>query len=127
MDHLIPALSKNLDTVLPIPATNAQITRIIRMALLDNVNTNEVWGTTDIISIEEEHKLTAGEAIARFTLSSMRVFMSEWAHKAGISRERRKIIGRSATECTADVYTRQHRVVVMDIWKETTAKRHLME
>ena len=52
------------------------------------------------------------------TLSGLRVFMPEQAYQAGISRDKRRYLGRWMKEDTADIYTRDHRHVVTAIWEE---------
>jgi hypothetical protein len=65
--------------------------------------------------------LTATEA-KKQTMSGWRVFMPELAYQAGISRDRRRYLGRWLNEDMADHYTREHRTVILDIWKEVLNK-----
>jgi hypothetical protein len=61
--------------------------------------------------------LSAEEAMV-FTLPSLRVWMPDLAYQANISADRRRYLGRWADEKMADTYTREHRVVVSQIWSD---------
>ena len=60
----------------------------------------------------------APEIIAQMTLSGLRVFMADLAYRLQIPRDLRRYIGRWATDSMADVYTRDHRDVVVKIWQQ---------
>ncbi len=61
--------------------------------------------------------LTAEEA-KQFSLPSLRVWMPDLAYQANIPADRRCYLGRWADEKMADTYTREHRVVVKQIWSD---------
>ncbi|CAE8639058.1 unnamed protein product [Polarella glacialis] len=98
MDYLLLMIAKDRTGFIPRPMTNATGLRWIRTVLI---------------------KLGAPNAqVEKLTWPSFRVFFTDWAFQAGISRDRRRYIGRWANEITADTYTREHRAVVCSIWKE---------
>ena len=92
---------------------------------MSTADTSEIWGTTEVGT--KPQQLTAAQVIIRFTLAAMRVFMAEWAYKAGVPRGIRKDIGRWSQEKTSEVYTREHRHNIKKIWDFCVPKRHLME
>jgi hypothetical protein len=100
MEFLLPMVTKDRTGFIRRPMTNAAGLRWIRTALI---------------------RLGAPNAqVEKLTWPSFRVFFADWAFQAGISRDRRRYIGRWASEATADDYTREHRSVVCNIWKEVT-------
>jgi len=125
MDYLLPALTRDGLGFIPRPAKNAQVLSWVKHILADTLQPNEVWGHRE----DEEgiHEMTAPEVINEFTLGAMRVFMAEWAYRAGIPRDLRRYIGRWAKEETADVYTREHRHVITRIWRSCKDKKELMD
>ena len=125
MDYLIPALTSDYTGFIPRPATNAQILAVVRHAMAKVIDPHEIWGTTEVGL--EPQKITAVQATQKFTLAAMRVFMAEWAYKAGVPRDLRRYIGRWASENTSDTYTREHRQIILKIWNQVTPKRDLME
>ncbi|CAE7766703.1 Rbm17 [Symbiodinium sp. CCMP2592] len=62
------------------------------------------------------------EEVKMMTLSSFRVFMPNLAFQMGVPREQRRYLGRWQGDSMADVYTREHRSVVLSIWKEVLSK-----
>ncbi len=48
--------------------------------------------------------------------------MPDLAYRAGVNKDRRRCLGRWAFDNTADVYTREHRTVISDIWAEVLEK-----
>jgi hypothetical protein len=48
--------------------------------------------------------------------------MADLAYQHNISRDKRRYIGRWANESTADIYTRDHRTVICQIWTEVTSR-----
>ncbi|CAE6949120.1 GIP [Symbiodinium sp. CCMP2592] len=64
----------------------------------------------------------AEEEVKMMTLSSFRVFMPNLAFQMGVPREQRRYLGRWQGDSMADVYTREHRSVVLSIWKEVLSK-----
>ena len=120
MDYCIPSLTKDYKGFIPRPATNAQTLAILRHMLAQRVTKTTVWltpvhqteGSDDYVFIGDDDKVHDGRAmtiIAMLTLAALRLFMAEWAYRAGIPRFKRKYIGRWADEKTADTYTREHR------------------
>ncbi|CAE8639227.1 unnamed protein product [Polarella glacialis] len=100
LDYLLPMVTKDRTGFIPRPMANSTGLRWIRTVLT---------------------RLGAPEAqVAKLTWPSFRVFFADWAFQAGITRDRRRYIGRWASEATADEYTREHRSVVCDIWNEVT-------
>ena len=124
-DFLFPALTSDYNGFIPRPATKNQIVSVVRKGLMDMVNAEEIWGTTE--SECETRPMKAYEAISKFTMSSMRVFIPEWAYKAGVSREDRRYIGRWKDDTTPDVYTREHRTKILQIMDKLEDKRNLIE
>ncbi len=57
----------------------------------------------------------------KITLPSLRVFMPDLAYQANISADRRRYLGRWADENMANTYTREHRVVVSQIWPDVVS------
>ena len=53
---------------------------------------------------------------------SFRVFIPDCAFQMGIPRERRMYLGNWLTESTADVYVREKRNVVVEIWGQIAQK-----
>ncbi|CAE8591772.1 unnamed protein product [Polarella glacialis] len=100
LDYLLPMVTKDRTGFIPRPIANSTGLRWIRTVLT---------------------RLGAPEAqVAKLTWPSFRVFFADWAFQARITRDRRRCIGRWASEATADEYTREHRSVVCDIWNEVT-------
>ncbi|CAE8728539.1 unnamed protein product [Polarella glacialis] len=100
LDYLLPMVTKDRTGFIPRPMANSTGLRWIRTVLI---------------------RLGAPEAqVAKLTWPSFRVFFADWAFQAGITRDRRRYIGRWASKATADEYTREHRSVVCDIWNEVT-------
>ena len=56
------------------------------------------------------------------TVSSFRVFMPSLAHQLMIAKERRQYLGTWTEKDTADVYTREHGIVVTCVWREVLEK-----
>ena len=56
------------------------------------------------------------------TWHSFRVFIPDCAFQMGIPRERRMYLGNWLTESTADVYVREKRNVVVEIWGQVAQK-----
>ena len=52
------------------------------------------------------------------TLSGLRVFMADLAYRIQVPRDLRRYIGRWASDSMADIYTRDHREVVVKIWDQ---------
>ncbi|CAE8724902.1 unnamed protein product, partial [Polarella glacialis] len=102
MDYLLPMVTKVRAGIIPRPMANSTGLRWIRTVLI------RLWAP-----IAQVQKLT---------WPSFRVFFADWAFQAGVSRDRRRYIGRWASEATADAYTREHRSVVCQIWKEVTPR-----
>ena len=101
-DFMLPDLTKDHAAFRKRPMQNTRLLKIYRTLL--------VQGGMDL-----------GEAV-KHTLPGLRVFMAEQAYQAGVSRDLRRYIGRWASDSTADVYTREHRKVIVNIWKEVTNK-----
>ncbi|CAE8611579.1 unnamed protein product [Polarella glacialis] len=100
LDYLLPMVTKDRTGFIPRPMANSTGLRWIRTVLT---------------------RLGAPAAqVAKLTWPSFRVFFADWAFQAGITRDRRRYIGRWASEATADEYTRERRSVVCDIWNEVT-------
>ena len=60
--------------------------------------------------------------IKSMTLSGLRVYMPEMAYRIQIPRDQRRYLGRWASDSMADVYTREHREIIVKIWQEVQAK-----
>ena len=57
---------------------------------------------------------------ATLTLHSLRVFMADLAYTHNVSSDLRKYIGRWTNSSTADIYTRDHRTAILNIWSAVT-------
>ena len=56
------------------------------------------------------------DLVTPLTWHSFRVFIPDCAYQLGIPRAQRQYLGNWQTESTADIYTREKRNVVVDIW-----------
>ncbi len=99
-DYLLATPDKTRTRILPQPITYGKALTWLRAIL----HTQQV---------DAQH-------INRTTLHSLRLWMAEAAFQHNIPREQRRYIGRWANENTADVYTRDHRLVINNIWKAVT-------
>eukprot|EP00971_Amphidinium_carterae_P341191 6479873-Amphidinium_carterae.1 len=77
-------------------------------------------------SLLQEGGLSSAE-VGTITLPSLRVFAADLAYAAGISRDSRRYLGRWAEAQTADVYTRDHRTVVSNIWSEMLRSQGIVQ
>jgi len=101
-DYMLPAPNKTRTQFRKEPATSQQVLRWIRLILTQ--------------------KGLLEEIVDQVTLGSLRVWMPDLAYQAGVPRDRRRYLGRWAFDSTADVYIREHRAVVTDIWQEVLKK-----
>ncbi len=58
--------------------------------------------------------------VADMTLHGLRLWAAEMAYQADVPRDQRKYIGQWSSENTADIYTRDHRTVITNIWSTIT-------
>jgi hypothetical protein len=100
-DYLLPTPTPDRSGLLPRPCSNNQALRWLRQLMVNG-------------------RYPADKA-GKLTLPSFRVWMADLAYQCGISRDKRRYIGRWANEATADIYTRDHRTVICQIWQEVTA------
>ena len=100
MDYLLPTPTKYHAGLLPRACSNSQALRWLRLLLSTHGSSFDIT--------------------ARITLPSLRVWMADLAYQLQIPRDQRRYIGRWATESTADLYTREHRKVICDIWTQVT-------
>lgn len=101
-DFLIPELSRDHSAFRKRPANNSRLLKLYRSLMVTG-------------------GLPREEAV-RHSLPGLRVFMAEQAYQAGIPRDQRRYIGRWASDQTADVYTREHRSVILNIWQQVMKK-----
>ena len=106
MDFMLPCPTKDRLGFVSRPAGNSQAMR---------------WLKSLLATLE-----LGGLDLKKLTWPSFRVFMADWAYQCGISRDRRRYIGRWANEGMADTYTREHRAVICDIWEEVLIKKDLL-
>ena len=99
-DYLLATPDRTRTRILPQPITYSKALTWLR-AILHNQQVNITY-------------------INKTTLHSLRLWMAEAAFQQDLPREQRRYIGRWANENTADVYTRDHRVVINRIWKQVT-------
>jgi hypothetical protein len=99
-DFILPTPTSDHMALIPRPCSNNQALRWLRQLLV-----------TAQYPADKAGKLT---------LPSFRVWMADLAYQHGISRDKRRYIGRWAAESTADIYTREHRIVICQIWDEVT-------
>ena len=104
MDYLLPVPTRDRSGFCPRPCSNGQALRWLRLL--------------------RARKDRDEQEIKKLTLASFRVWMADLAYQANISRDKRRYIGRWASENTADTYTREHRQVICSIWEEVTQKIH---
>ena len=96
MDYLIPTLSKDFQGVIPRPGSSDRSLRWLKETLI-------------------RHGV-AQELVQPLSWHSFRVFIPDCAYQLGIPRTQRQYLGNWQTESTADIYTREKRNVVVDIW-----------
>ena len=104
LDYLLPTPTRDRTGFIPRPCSNAQGLRWLRTIL---TNSNLPFKDREFIN--------------KITLPSLRVWMADLAYQSGVDRDKRRYIGRWASESTADTYTREHRKVICEIWKIVTA------
>ena len=102
MDYLIPTLSKDFQGVIPRPSTSDRGLRWLKEALVRQVVDQDL--------------------VTPLTWHSFRVFIPDCAYQLGIPRAQRQYLGNWQTESTADIYTREKRNVVVDIWSKVLGK-----
>ena len=98
MDYLIPTLSKDFQGVIPRPSTSDRGLRWLKEALVRQ-------------GVDQD-------LVTPLTWHSFRVFIPDCAYQLGIPRAQRQYLGNWQTESTADIYTREKRNVVVDIWSK---------
>ena len=103
-DFMLPCPNQSRTAFVPRPCSNAKAIRWLRALISAS-------------SVKVDPAI-----IDKITVSSFRVFMPNLAQKFLVDKERRQYLGRWSEADTADVYTREHRVVVSGIWKEVAAK-----
>ena len=99
-DFMLPQPGKHRLKFCPRPCPNSQALRWCRTLLAQSA-----------VKLPQS-------TIMLVTLAAFRVFMPNLAFQMQVSRERRRYLGRWASEETADTYTREHRNVVFGIWRE---------
>ena len=102
MDYLIPTLSKDFQGVMPRPSTSDRGLR---------------WLTEALVRQGVDQAL-----VTPLTWHSFRVFIPDCAYQLGIPRAQRQYLGNWQTESTADIYTREKRNVVVDIWSKVLGR-----
>ena len=124
MDFLIPAATRDRTGFIPRPATNSQYLKVIREIMYENTPMDKEWTITDRGT--DKVMVRAWDAIKATTNAAPRVWMPEWANKANIPREERAFLGRWADEPMADVYTREQRGKVVELWSKAKIQKDLM-
>ena len=102
MDYLIPTLSKDFQGVIPRPSTSDRGLRWLKEALVRQ-------------GVDQD-------LVTPLTWHSFRVFIPDCAYQLGIPSTQRQYLGNWQTESTADIYTREKRNVVVDIWSKVLGK-----
>ena len=102
MDYLIPTLSKDFQGVIPRPSTSDRGLRWLKEALVRQ-------------GVDQD-------LVTPLTWHSFPVFIPDCAYQLGIPRAQRQYLGNWQTESTADIYTREKRNVVVDIWFKVLGK-----
>ena len=125
MDYMVPAVTRDRSGMIPRPATNNQFLKIIREIMRENVKTGTMWTITERGSITTT--VEAETAISKTTCASPRVWLPEFANKMNVPREERAFLGRWAEEAMADVYTREQRHKVTELWKKAQANKGVMQ
>ena len=103
-DYLLPQPDRHFSALIPRPCQYHTALKWLRHILASNDCDPE---TTNSI-----------------TLHSLRLWAAETAYLTNIDRDKRKYIGQWSHEATADIYTRDHRMMITGIWDEMTAKIH---
>jgi len=124
MDFMVPAVTRDRTGFIPRPATNGQFLKVVREIMYESTPMDTEWSVTERNGATKLIK--AWEAIKKTTNAAPRVWMPEWANKANIPREERAFLGRWAEEPMADVYTREQRNKVVELWKKAKAQKGLM-
>ena len=99
MDYLIPTLSKDFQGVM---GSSDRSLRWLKEALI--------------------RQGVAQELVQPLSWHSFRVFIPDCAYQLGIPRTQRQYLGNWQTESTADIYTREKRNVVVDIWGKVLSR-----
>ena len=97
-DFVIPAPNRDHTGVLPAPLRNSKALNWYREIL--------------------RRQKIPNETVMKMTLSGLRVFMADLAYRIQVPRDLRRYIGRWASDSMADIYTRDHREVVVKIWDQ---------
>jgi hypothetical protein len=121
MDYLLPTPTRDRQGFIPRPCSNAQALRWLRLILAHHTTAATSAGSTHVPHWSAED-ITVAQTL---TLPSLRVWMADLAYQAQVTRDQRRYIGRWAAESTADVYTREHRKVICDIWTTVCNHRNL--
>ena len=102
MDYLIPTINKEFRGIIARPSTPNRALSWLKEAL--------------------HRQGVAKSAIDPLTWHSFRVFIPDCAFQLHIPRDQRQYLGNWLTESTADVYTREKRNVVVDIWSKVAGQ-----
>ena len=102
MDYLLPTVSKDFAGLIPRPSAPERALRWLKDALL-------------------RRGVTLG-LVKPLTWHSFQVFIPDCAFQMGLPRERRMYLGNWLTESTADVYVREKRNVVVEVWGQVAQK-----
>jgi hypothetical protein len=100
-DYLLATPDKTRTKILPQPSTYSKALNWLR-AILRQQQVHTTY-------------------INQTALHSLRLWMAEAAFQQNLPRELRRYCGRWANENTADVYTRDHRGVIHNIWRQVTS------
>ena len=101
MDYLIPTLSKDFQGVIPRPSTSDRDLRWLKALVRQGVDY---------------------DLVTPVTWHSFRVFIPDCTYQLGIPRAQRQYLKNWQTESTANIYTREKRNVVVDIWSKVLGK-----
>ena len=101
-EDTIPTLSKDFQGVIPRPSKSDRGLRWLKEALVRQ-------------GVDQD-------LVTPLTWHSFRVFIPDCAYQLGIPTAQRQYLGNWQTESTADIYTREKRNVVVDIWSKVLGK-----
>ena len=102
IDFIIPTISKDYQGLIPRPGAPERSLKWLKEALV--------------------RRGVSQDRVQPLTWHSFRVFMPDCAFQLQIPRDQRQYLGNWMSESTADVYTREKRMVVCSIWEKVASK-----
>lgn len=100
-DYLTPTISRGSHGIIPRPSSHSRALRWLKEAL---------------------YSVHPSDELSSLTWHSTRVFMPDWAFQAQIPKEQRRYLGNWTSTEVADVYTRDKRNVVCNVWMKVCSQ-----